>query len=84
MPNTMKKIIPKRYPEIKADVAKGPKKDVYPQLSLPLQHLPEAKKWEVEKTYNVSLELKMISLSVGEEDYNNRAEFEIRGIKVNK
>lgn len=82
MPNTMKKITPKRYPELTE--AKQPKKDVYPQLTLPLRNLPEAKKWEIEKTYTVCLELKMISLAVGEDDYNNRAEFEIRGIKVIK
>ena len=41
------------------------KQDIYPTIHLPISAIPEAKKWEVGKTYLVTLKLEMTSLSIG-------------------
>jgi hypothetical protein len=51
---------------------------VYPRMRLDLDTVPEAKKWEVGKSYQVEMELKMVGLSISR--YDNSAEFEIRKI----
>lgn len=57
----------------------------YPVVSLPLDALPEAKDWEVVKEgedsgpyYVIEMRVRMVSLSQGR--YDQRAEFELRGI----
>lgn len=57
----------------------------YPTMRLPLDVIPEAKKWEVVKEgesggpmYEITLQVRQIGLSQGRFDQN--AEFEIRGI----
>lgn len=63
---------------------------VYPTVSIPLEHLPEAKDWELKKTYEVTLKLRMKALSMTkrdelsdfDKDYGNKAEFDIVGIDV--
>lgn len=49
----------------------------YPRLRLEHKFFPEAKKWEVGKTYKVELELKMTGLSISK--FQNDSEFDIVG-----
>lgn len=57
-----------------------PSKEIYPRFSVELEHLPEARDWEIGEKYYISLELEMTGLSIGE-DYSS-ASFEIKGIRV--
>lgn len=49
----------------------------YPKLRLEHESFPEAKKWEVGKTYKIELEVKMTGLSISK--FQNDSEFEIIG-----
>lgn len=60
-------------------------KPSYPTMRLPLEAIPEAKKWEVVKEgegkgpeYTIELRVRMIGLSQGR--FDQSAEFELRGI----
>ena len=59
--------------------SKEPKK-IYPRLRMEHQFFPETKKWEVGKEYTVTLQLKMVGLSIAR--FQNDSEFEITGIEV--
>lgn len=61
-------------------------REVYPHFSIPIEHLPEAKKWDIGKTYYVTLELRQSDMSMHK---SKRAEFghvgfDITGIEVTK
>lgn len=64
-----------------------PKELEFPTFSIGLKHLPEAEKWTVGDEYEVSLKLKMKTLSKGE-DMGERSEglasFDIIGIDVDR
>lgn len=49
---------------------------IYPRLRIDLEHLPEAKKWDIGKEYELNLKLKMVGISISR--FDNNAEFEIR------
>lgn len=58
----------------------------YPTMRLPLDAIPEAKKWDVVKEgeskgkeYTIELRVRMIGLSQGR--FDQSAEFELRGIE---
>jgi len=70
-----RKINPKKPIE-----AEAPLRENYPLFSLSLESLPEAKKWDIGKTYRIALELKMTGLDI-EESYGN-ARFNIRKIAI--
>lgn len=53
-------------------------KKVYPMFRIDLDHLPEAKKWEVGETYKVELHLKQVGIS--QSRFQNDVEFEVIGI----
>ncbi len=61
-------------------VEKAPVRENYPLFSLSLDTLPEAKKWDIGKTYRIALEIKMSGLDI-DEDYGS-ARFTIRKIAV--
>lgn len=69
------------YPEMserKGDV-------VYPHFHIDIKHLPEAKEWEIGKTYEVTLQVRQTGLNLRrhegkKEDYGD-ADFEIVGIE---
>lgn len=64
---------------IKPGVMKKEKSDkIYPKVRIDLQHLPEAKKWDIGKSYKIEMEVKMVGISISK--YDNSAEFEIRKI----
>ena len=58
----------------------------YPMFHIDLKHLPEAKQWEIGKTYTVLLELKQKSIEVSkfEGKEHGSAGFDITGIEVQK
>lgn len=56
----------------------------YPTFSIDLEHLPEAKNWQVGKTYKIELEVKQTGLHIGQSAYDNRAEFDIIGIDTSE
>lgn len=63
----------------KLSTKKAPK--IYPKVRLDLDTVPEAKKWEVGKTYKLEMVVKMVGLSISR--FDNSAEFEIRKIGAN-
>jgi hypothetical protein len=78
----MKKIKPVKYEGMGVEVAE----EHYPSFRIDLEHLPEAKQWEIGKTYNVLLELKQKSIEVSKYDGKEMgsAGFDITGIEVQK
>lgn len=52
-------------------------KKVFPRLTLRHEFFPIAKKWEVGKTYEVRMRLKMTGLSISR--FSNDSEFDIIG-----
>jgi len=52
----------------------------YPNFSIELEYLPEARKWEIGKTYKIALEVKQTSVREGSGD--NSVGFDIKGIGV--
>lgn len=57
---------------------KSESKPIYPIIRIDLNHIPEAKKWEIGKEYEVDMKLKMVGIS--QSRFDNSAEFEIREI----
>ena len=53
-------------------------KPIYPTFRVDLEHLPEAKKWDLGKQYGLEMQVKLIGLS--QSRFDNSAEFEIRKI----
>lgn len=79
----MRSIQPEKMSEMK-EMTEGPARKIYPHFGIGLKHLPEAKKWDLEKKYVVTLELTMTGKSInermGRED--GYADFDITGIEV--
>ena len=77
----MRKINPKT-PEGLSDKPFNRDRKIFPHFRIELSHLPEAKKWEIGKSYTVTLGLKMTGLSISR--FQNDSEFEIHSIGVGK
>lgn len=58
----MRKVKPYKW---HSEMKKSEDEGVLPNISLPLSAIPEAKKWEVGKTYLVTLQVEMTRLSIG-------------------
>ena len=78
----MRKINPKKDKEMWDSPRASMEKPQYPRFRIELTHLPEAKKWDIGKEYEVSLKLKMTGISISR--YQNNAEFDIVEIGVGK
>lgn len=77
----MRKIKPKTdsYMEsAKVGLKEGKSKPIYPTFRVDLNHLPEAKKWDLGKAYKIEMEVKLVGLS--QSRFDNSAEFEIHKI----
>ena len=63
-----------------------PSKPMYPHFSIETEHLPEAKKWEIGKTYYVTLELKQKDMMLHKEGDKEMGHvgFDVTGIEVVK
>lgn len=77
----MRKITPKQDEYMMSEgpsisMKKKKAEPIYPKIRIDLEHIPEAKKWDIGKEYKVELKLKMVGLSISR--YDNTAEFEIR------
>lgn len=73
----MRKITPKK----RKDFLEVGKNEVsYPKFSIDLEHLPEAKKWDIGKKYTITLELEMTGLNIEKKERWNNASFDIKGI----
>jgi hypothetical protein len=72
-----RKIEPKKPKEIKEDMVE---KENWPRFHIGLEHLPEAKKWDIGKKYRISLEVEMTGLNVS--DNYSDASFDIKAIKI--
>lgn len=57
----------------------GKSEPVYPRFRIDLEHLPEAKKWEVGKEYEIAMKVKMTGISISK--FDNSAEFDIKEIE---
>lgn len=86
----MREVKPKvinRYEKPSITEASKPQKK-YPNISIDLNTLPEAKKWEVENEYVVTLKLRMTGIRMSKSkdsydmEYNNNASFDIIGVDV--
>lgn len=72
-----RKIKPKKIKEIEKEMSK---EESWPRFHIGLDHLPEAKKWDIGKKYRISLELEMTGLNIAD-DYSD-ASFDIKAIRV--
>jgi len=70
----LKNVTPETY-----GVKEMPKK-YYPTFTLKIDDIPEAKKWEVGKTYKIQLEVKQHSMQMDE--HEGRVTFEVHKVKV--
>ena len=63
-----------------------PDRERYPHFGIDIEHLPEAKKWEIGNKYKITLEVKMTGLSINErnEGESGYADFDVRGIEAGK
>jgi len=86
----MREVKPKvinRY-EVPSKVEASKPQKKYPNISIDLNTLPEAKKWEVENEYVVTLKLRMTGIRMSKSkdiydmEYNNNASFDIIGVDV--
>lgn len=82
----MRKVKPKN---MKDQMKAMDKEDIYPRICLPIDSIPEAKKWEIGKTYLVTLQLEMTSLSMGgggmmSSSEGGCADFEVYGVEAGK
>lgn len=75
----MRKITPKTEEYMINGSKPGKAKPIYPIIRLDLSHIPEAKKWKLNNTYNIELGLKLVGLS--QSRYDNSAEFEVLEIE---
>lgn len=78
----MRNIIPKKI-EAEMPMAEGPRL-MYPHFSIGMEHLQEARNWDLKKTYKVILELEMTGKSINEHEGKEvgYADFDITGIEV--
>ena len=68
-------------PKIIKPIADSPtSRKIYPTLRIDLKNLPEAKKWNIGKTYKLYSEAELKGLVMDE--FTNEATFNIKGIKV--
>ena len=74
----IRKIKPKTDSPMMDGPAKVSERKIFPHLRMQLDHLPEAKKWDIGKEYTVTLKLKMTGMSISR--FQNDAEFDIIGI----
>ena len=77
MAEKLKRIKPESFGGIEAES----KKKYYPNISLSLKDIPEAEDWEVGESYEIELEVKMISLEMRDGE-KGRVSFDIVGIMV--
>jgi hypothetical protein len=77
----IKKITPKKNRSMIECSEKGPS-PTYPHLRVELEHLPEAKKWDIGKEYTIELQLKMTGISISR--FQNDVEFDIVGMSDGK
>lgn len=74
----LRKIQPRSHKELSNSVEDCGDRKMFPRLRIELVHLPEAKKWEIGKEYDLKLRLKQTGLSISK--FQNDAEFDIIGI----
>lgn len=74
--NKMRNVTPETYGMVAE--SKMPKKH-YPMIDFKIADIPEAKKWEIGKTYTLQLEVKQHAIRADE--HEGRVTFEIHKIK---
>lgn len=64
------------------DVSAGKNEVTYPHFYISIKHLPEAKDWKIGSTYDVTLRLRQVGMSIRQSKGEDRgdADFEIIGI----
>jgi hypothetical protein len=81
----MKKIEPKSFKE---EMGVSPdNKKMYPNFYIGLDYLPEAKDWEIGKTYQLGIQVKMTGMNMRkgtDKQEKGDANFDITGIEVQK
>jgi hypothetical protein len=80
----MRKVKPQN---MKDQMKKMDSQDIYPEIRLPLSSIPEAKKWEIGKTYQITLEVELTSIGGGgmmPSSGDGNAAFEVYGVEAGK
>ena len=60
----------------------APLEKIWPTFRLDLEHLPEAKKWDIGKEYRLALEVELTGLNIEEEERHSDARFNIKGVAI--
>lgn len=77
----MRVIKPLRFdPNRFSPISDSKVRESYPKVSIPLKDLPEARKWPLDGSYTLTIEVKMIGLS--DDEYSQEARFELHEISV--
>jgi hypothetical protein len=74
-----------KLPQDKMVGAEAPRRPEYPSLYLPLKFVPEAEKWPMDKDYELTLRVKVSSVTTRkgkEEEDGGDVSFEITGLRV--
>lgn len=60
----LRKIKPEKMGEMEMPMAKDMPKEHFPSFNIGLEHLPEAKNWEIGKKYSIELEVVQTSMDM--------------------
>lgn len=73
----------KLKPDTEKEIAEeSPSRRMWPSFHIGIDHLPEAKKWDMGKTYRLALEVEMTGLNIEEKEKYSDARFDIKGIAI--
>ena len=78
----IRKIKPEKIEDLEPSLNEA--KEIFPRFRASLEHLPEAKKWEIGKTYHITLEIRQTSIGINKNERRDSgfAGFDITGIEV--
>ena len=67
---------------MKEGLTEAPSREMWPSFHIGVEHLPEAKKYDIGKTYRVALELEMTGINIQEKEEFSVVNFNIKGIAI--
>ena len=75
----LKKVTPEKWGGVEASPSKKVEEH-YPSFTLKLQDIPEAKKWDIGKTYRLEIEVELKSMRADEKE--STAGFDVKKVRA--